>query len=73
LRPTNRRRGDYEISLHDGEKKMTPDFLLGLHQRHPSEVAEQLKTWNLDSDDLKAALADVYERIAALEHINRIL
>lgn len=50
---------------------MTPQFQLGLDQRPPGEVAEQLRTWNLDNEDLQAALADVYVRIADLEQMSR--
>lgn len=52
---------------------MTPEFQNGLEQRMPAEVAEELRTLPLDAEDLRAALANAFDRIADLEQLNRIL
>lgn len=51
---------------------MTPDFVNTLHSTPPADVAEAVRNRPLDADDLRAALADAFDRIAALEQLHRI-
>ncbi|MBA2238054.1 MAG: hypothetical protein H0W24_05045 [Lysobacter sp.] len=52
---------------------MSSDFQLSLHELPAGEVAEELRMRkNLEMQDLQAALANVYDRIAKLEQTGRL-
>ena len=46
-------------------------FLFGLDERPAAEIAQQLRDGRLDQDDLRAALAEVFDRLQKLDDLER--